>query len=586
MADQEDTDIHKPDGFIARGEKVGHGDKRSRIRKRDGLVFPGEEVGYVDEQGNIRRPDGIVFQGEAVGQVKGDAAHAQDGIILSGEQWGYVDGDGNVRQRDGVIFRGRIIGKMRGKNKAAALGYFVLRFDSIEKRFLELQTEVRSAPNKGAYLGKVRHMLDYVPKADALGDFDGLIGRLKSLEQEILDHRNRKEGENRSKKAALVGRAESLAGSTDWKATAAALQALQKDWKAIGFAGKECDDSLWSRFRAAQDRFYERRTAFFEQRDRERAQNRTKKEALCSQAESLRSSTDWKTTSEALKRLQEQWKQVGSAGREHDEALWQRFRSALDHFFERRSAFFSERDREHERNRSKKESLCARAESLSSSTDWKETGDALKRLQEQWKQVGPAGREHDDHLWNRFRSASDHFFERRAAFYTRQDAEKQDNLHRKERICSEAESLVHASNTKEAVARVKELQAAWKTIGHVPRENADSLWARFRAACDRVFEYARRERDRKQAEWQSRIHETLSRKREQASRLRESIDHDEGNVSRWQSTIYGLHEGRRADEIRSSLESKISDVEDKIRSKRDRLQELEQSIRELESKLR
>jgi chromosome segregation ATPase len=100
-----------------------------------------------------------------------------------------------------------------------------------------------------------------------------------------------------------------------------------------------------------------------------------------------------------------------------------------------------------------------------------------------------------------------------------------------------------------------------------------------------VFEHARHERERNQGEWRNKMREALERKREQAEKLRGSIEHDEGNVSRWQDTIYNLRPGGRADEIRDDLESRISDVEDRIRSKRRRVEELEESIRDIEARL-
>jgi len=506
LGKSKDTDIHEPDGIILPGEKVGHGDARSRIRRRDGIILPGEEMGYVDEKGKIRRPDGIFLRGEVVGQVKdGKAAHAEDGIFLPGEEWGYVDEDGNIRQRDGIFLSGRIIGKMRGKNKAATLGYFVLRFKDMEERYEELERQVRSETNKVKYLARVRRMLEYVPKADALGDFDSLMKRLRSLEQEIL---------------------------------------------------------------------------------KVQSEHQQSKEELCRQAEALSTSTDWKATGEALKTLRDKWKQVGNAGKEHEQRLWQRFQAAQDKFYQRRKEHFEKSDRERQENRRKKESLCAKAESLSGSTDWKATGDALKALQKEWKQVGNAGRDYEEQLWQRFRSAQDKFFERRNAFYEQRKREQNENLRRKEQLCTTAESLAHSSDMRAATQKVKELQAQWKTIGHVPRERADDIWNRFRSACDSVFERSREEHERKRAEWESRMHETLSRKRQKVEQLQESIRHDRGNIDRWHDTIYNLRPGGRADEIRYSLESKISDVEDKIRSKQDRIDELEASIRDIESKLR
>lgn len=139
-------------------------------------------MGYVDQGGKIRRPDGFIIKGEEVGQVKGNKAHDKDGIIFSGEEWGYVDADGNIRQKDGMIFKGRIIGQMRGKDKAAALGYFVLKFKEMEDHFNELEQSVRSSENKIHYIAKVQKIHSYVAQAKALGDFDGLINRIKYLE--------------------------------------------------------------------------------------------------------------------------------------------------------------------------------------------------------------------------------------------------------------------------------------------------------------------------------------------------------------------------------------------------------------------
>jgi hypothetical protein len=315
-------------------------------------------------------------------------------------------------------------------------------------------------------------------------------------------------------------------------------------------------------------------------------QQRAKKEAVCRQAESLSHSTDWKATGEALKALQENWNTFGSCGREADDALWQRFRASLDSFYSKRAAHVEKLDYEQQQHRARKESLCVQAEALSGSTDWKATAEKLTALQAEWKRTGSAPREHEESLWRRFRVAQDQFFERRSVFYERRKTEQEGNLARKRHLCSIAESLTEASDSRAASERVRELQAEWKGIGHVSRENADVVWERFRKACDRVFTRAHEEWERKQIEWRRSLQEALERKREKASRLRESIDHDEGNISRWEDTIANLRPGGRADEIRDSLEQKIADVREKVDSKAARLGELDESIREIESKLR
>jgi len=325
-----DTDNRKPDGFIAKGGTVGHAEKTSTIRRRDGVLFRGEKMGSVDPDGKIRRPDGVIFRGEEVGQVKGNKVHNKDGIIFSGEEWGYVDGEGNIRQKDGFIFKGRVIGQMRGKNKEAALGYFVLKFKEMEDRFDELKQSVRSAKNKTHYLSKLQQMLRYVPQAKALGDFDGFMNRIKSLERELAEQVD----DNRRKKEDIVKQSETLSHSTNWKMAADELKKLQEQWSQIHSAGKEHDESLWHRFRSAQDDFYRRRSEHFEKERRQRQENQHSKEQLCSKAESLASSRDLKAAIESVKELQAEWKSIGPVPKEQVEPLWQRFRSACDRVFE------------------------------------------------------------------------------------------------------------------------------------------------------------------------------------------------------------------------------------------------------------
>jgi|GEM_PF-933106 len=503
--DFRNTDMHKPEG-IFRGEKIGHSDRESHIRKRDGVIFNGEEMGYVDREKHVRRPDGIIFKGEVVGNVRENQARAKDGIIFEGEQWGYVDDSGNIHQRDGLIFSGRIIGQMRGHNKEAALGFFMLRFNELVERFEALEAEARSAEHKGKYIGQVRHMLEYVPKYDGLGDFDNLIRRLKQLEHDLVSEVERARSSKANKKRDLIREARNWGNSSEWKAAGEKIKALQAKWKEIGGAGNE------------------------------------------------------------------------------EENLWQDFRDACDHFFERRTAHFQELDKKRSDNASKKKSLVSEAQRYSHSSDWKNAGEEIKGLQARWKQIGHAGDE-DDGFWQAFRQACDTFFERRTNHFEELDRERMENARRKESLCSRAESLRHSDDLREAIEEVKELQAKWKEIGHVPREMADSLWERFREACDKVFEAASAQRERKQHEWREKMHEVLSAKREQANRLRESIEHDEGLVSHWEEVISNLHDGSRADEIRDSMEEKISSVQDRISSKEEKIREIEEAIGDIENKL-
>jgi hypothetical protein len=278
-----------------------------------------------------------------------------------------------------------------------------------------------------------------------------------------------------------------LADVEDKRRAPALLKDLQARWKAAGPAPKEKHDALWTRFKAACDAVYEKSKEFFGKLDEERAANLVKKEALVAQVEALKDSTEWKDTSEAVKKLQEEWKAIGYVDKEKGDEVWKRFRAACDHFFDRRAQNDKSRDEERVANQARKEALIARIEGLASSTEWRQAADAIKAAQEDWQATGPAPRAVADELWRRFRAACDTFFAARKVAFEKADVDRQENLAKKLLLCEKVEALSAADDNEAALAAVKELQAEWKTVGPVPKEQSDELWRRFRAACDVVY---------------------------------------------------------------------------------------------------
>ena len=445
-------------------------------------------------------------------------------------------------------------------------------FVSPEDRVSALEAEVDAAPHKVYSLGKVRRVLTEFKDPD--GD-EAHRTRIEAVESNILAQI----AERKGAKEGICERAEALQESTEWRATGDKMRALFEEWKLIGGAGKKLDDELWQRFIAARERFSTRRTEHFAERQQVWAVAKEKKEALIAQAEALGFSTEWRSTADKIRNLQDQWKAAGSAGREADDKLWSRFNTAKQAFFDNRTAVWDV-------NKSQKEALCLEAEALKESSDWRLTGDAMKAMQARWKEIGSAGKAAEDRLWERFRAATNAFFERREAAFAGKRQDERENLAKKQALVSQVETLVYTSNGLDAAREAKELQAQWKAVGHANREQGDALWARFRTACDRIFEAASSERDRQQSEWQGRMKDAMTRKREQLVSTRESIEHDEANLERWRATLSELRPGGRTSEIEASLDSKILDVINRIRAKNERVEELRATIADMEAKLR
>ena len=317
-------------------------------------------------------------------------------------------------------------------------------------------------------------------------------------------------------------------------------------------------------------------------------ENYRRKEELVVKAEELSPSTEWKSTSEAIKALQAEWKTIGPVPQERSQELWQRFRKAGNAFFERLQEHRKETSQGTEENLHLKEALCVRAEELSQSTDWKGTAEAIKALQAEWKAVGPAPRGQADAVWKRFRKAADVFFARRKEHSDTLRKEQEENLRRKEALVARAEELSQSTQWKATVQMIKEVQAEWRTIGPAPSNKAESVWRRFRAAIDLFFErqaayFSQRNQD--VGKRQDQMLDALERKREQANRVREQIERDEENLQRWKTNIADIHPGERSEELRAGLDAKITDVEAKLPGKRQRLDELEATIREIAAKL-
>lgn len=131
-------------------------------------------------------------------------------------------------------------------------------------------------------------------------------------------------------KEELVTEAEALADSTEWSATAARLKELMADWKAAPRASKEVEQRLWERFRAAQDRFFARRSEVFSARDAEHRAVLDRKHELLAQAEAIDIDADPKAAQARMREIQAQWHDAGRVSREAAAGLDRRLRAVED----------------------------------------------------------------------------------------------------------------------------------------------------------------------------------------------------------------------------------------------------------------
>ena len=263
------------------------------------------------------------------------------------------------------------------------------------------------------------------------------------------------------------------------------MRTLQERWKPVAAAPRSQAEALWTRFKTAQEQVYDKCKDFFALQATERVENLKKKEALCLRAESMADSTDWVKTADAMKTLQAEWKSVGAVTRGNEKAVWERFRAACDKFFTRRQDDLKQRKQDWSENLKRKEALVAEAKQLSESTEWEQAASRIKRLQVDWKTIGPVKKSKSDAIWNEFRGACDLFFER---FKNRDSAALQGKMADRESAVNELEALLPAADATDAAApddlyaKVQAARARWVQGPDLPRHTLAPLAERVNVA--------------------------------------------------------------------------------------------------------
>src|SRR5262245_5716508 len=342
-------------------------------------------------------------------------------------------------------------------------------------------------------LRDVRTTLGSVPPLPSKKDYEEVVQRLKAVQsalmpkiQELRDVADWQRWANVGIQEQLCEKMEALKAVEDPEAIARQVRDLQQQWRQAADVPRAQGEALWRRFKAAHDEVWARCEAHFAVQAEERAANYAKKVALAQRAESLAESTRWIQTADEVKQLQAEWKTIGPVTRGQEKIVWDRFRAACDRFFTRRHADLAERKALWAQNLAKKEALCVRAEALAESTDWEPAAAEIKKLQAEWKTIGPVKKTRAEAIWQRFRGACDRFF---ARYAQREDTAREERVAAREAIAAELEGLAAPAESDEApadlVATVRSLRGKWQhelALRGVDRERAVALDARFAAA--------------------------------------------------------------------------------------------------------
>jgi hypothetical protein len=214
---------------------------------------------------------------------------------------------------------------------------------------------------------------------------------------------------NLETKIALAEQAEEVIGLNnenikDWQANTTKVNELLKIWKTIGPVPQKQNNEIWVRFKSSLDNFFANKKEFFDKLKEQQIQNYNLKFELCLQAESMKSNTEWKKTTNDLIRLQNDWKKIGPVPKKNSDKIWKRFRAACDEFFNAKTNYFSNIQANEEENLNRKMDLIKRLKEQEFTVDKSENLNLLKNFQREWTEIGHIPIKMKDKLQNEFRT--------------------------------------------------------------------------------------------------------------------------------------------------------------------------------------
>jgi len=365
----------------------------------------------------------------------------------------------------------------------------------------------------------------------------------------------------------------------------AQLHALQDEWEEIGPVLNEDWETMkvayWDAVRSIYDKINEHYEA---QRQVLKANIDAKKKLITALQERLtelatwNNFKDWETQTAFILDLQAQWKTIGAGGRKENEAVYAEFRALCDTFFNAKKAFNKEKDAASSEIANQKKALIEKALAISTSQDWKNTADVLKKLQRQWQELGSAGQRFENKLWKEFRAACNVFFDARQAHFGQQDAENENNLAAKRALIDELEKLSLPTDKQEALAKLRALQQQFNEIGPVGIKERQNTYEAFKKHMDAHYQALKLEgQEKERVLFQAKLEGHLSSpdklKLLQAERndIRKQIDALQKEMLTLENNLGFFARSKGADQLRSDVQKKIDAAQEKIKGLRAKL---------------
>ena len=305
------------------------------------------------------------------------------------------------------------------------------------------------------------------------------------------------------------------------------LQALHEQWTQTGPVAKELREELWTRFKEASSVINKKHNAYFEEKKQKEQEALKAKAEICKKAEAIEysniaSPAEWDKVVDAVKEIQQEWKNAGYTPAKISESLYERYRSACNKIFEARNTYFGKINEERKANKKLKMEIIRKVKELKDSINGKEAKQEITKLQEEWKKIGPVPTRDNQTMWKEFTAACDEFFTKRKEAYEMHVKEEQENLQKKLTIIEQIKNFKPLDSAKSSADAIKKLISEFNAIGRVPYDEKDKIYKAFHKAVDNIFDTLKIDDDNRPVD--------VAKLRRTAEKLRNDIKTAENNI--------------------------------------------------------
>ena len=271
------------------------------------------------------------------------------------------------------------------------------------------------------------------------------------------------------------------------------FKTLQQEWKEIKAVPADKANELWRSYQLYVEQFYDLLKLNNEAREYDFKKNLEAKTKLCEAAEKLDEEEDVISAFHQLQELHAQYREIGPVAKELREQIWSRFKAASTVINKKHQQHFEQLRAKEEENLEKKTALCEKIEAINQqqyklASEWEKVTKEVIGLQSEWKKIGFAPQKMNVKIFERFRTANDEFFAKKAEYFKVLKEEYAANTEKKKALIEKAKELATSTEWRKTGDKLINLQKEWKTIGVVPKKIGDQLWHDFLNACNKFFE--------------------------------------------------------------------------------------------------